>query len=103
MAGHYVRRHPKGLVLYIRGCPLEELLERHLELRNRVMKELGISAVQDTSLQGYRERVRQRMKERRQAFLERDILGEWPQQNGSNKRDTGSGLAITRRKPRAER
>ncbi len=43
------------------------------------MKELGISAVQDTSLQGYRERVRQRMKERRQAFLERDILGEGPE------------------------
>jgi hypothetical protein len=79
MAGHYVRRHPKSLVLYIRGCPLEELLDGHLELRNRVMKELDISAVQDTSPQGYRERVRQRMKERRQAFLKRDILGEWPE------------------------
>jgi len=79
IAGHYVRRHPKSLALYIRGCPLEELLQRHIELRNRVMKDLGISVRHDTSLQGYRERVQQRMKERRQAFLKRDILGEWPE------------------------
>jgi len=79
IAGHYVRRHPRNLALYIRGCPLEELLQRHLGLRDRVLKELGISAVQDTSLEGYRERVRKRMKERRQAFLRHDILGEWPE------------------------
>ena len=79
IAGHYVRRHPKSLSLYIRGCPLEELLQRHLGLRNRVMNGLGVSAVPDSSLEGYRGRVRERMKERRQAFRKREILGEWPE------------------------
>ncbi|HLZ12863.1 MAG TPA: hypothetical protein VKP58_09765 [Candidatus Acidoferrum sp.] len=76
IAGKYYRRVPRSLSLIIRDCDLEELLRRHLAMCDRVMRDLGVSVLQDVSLEGYRQRLRERMSERRQAFLQRDILAE---------------------------
>ena len=76
--GHYVRRLPKALSVVSQGVSPEQLFQRHLELRDRVMKDLGIGTVPDISLEGLRERVRSQMEERRHAFSKRDVLEEWP-------------------------
>jgi hypothetical protein len=73
----YLRRLPKYLVQCEPGSSTEELLRRHLALRQGVTNDLEIPILEDISLEGYRQRIRERMKVAREAFLGRDILADW--------------------------
>jgi hypothetical protein len=77
LKARYFRRLPRSLILCGPECSIEELFRRHMELRTRVTTDLGISALEDTSLEGYHQRIRDRMRVSREALLNRDILGEW--------------------------
>jgi hypothetical protein len=73
----YLRRLPRSLIQCEPQATLEELLRYHVGLRDRVTTDLGVRVLEDTSLEGYRQRIQQRLMERRETFLRRDILAEW--------------------------
>jgi hypothetical protein len=76
LKGSYLLRHPRSLVQCEPQHSVEELLRCHVGLRNRLTTDLGVRVLEDTSLEGYRQRIQQRLMEKREIFLRRDILAE---------------------------
>jgi hypothetical protein len=73
---NYLWRIPKAIVEYLPGAGPGECVQRHLELRARVMSELSIAVLEDLSNEFYEAKVRERLERRRVALLNADILAE---------------------------
>jgi hypothetical protein len=73
----YLRRLPRSLIQCEPQLSVEELLRYHVGLRDRVVTDLGVRVLEDTSLEGYRQRIQVRLREAREVFLKRDVLAEW--------------------------
>jgi hypothetical protein len=73
----YLWRLPKVLEIKRPGASPEELFNRHLQLRRRVIQDLRLGVTEDSSVQNRFTRGDNTMRLRKEALLNRDIIGDF--------------------------
>lgn len=72
----YFDRRPKSIRLMRNGATPRQLFERHMEVRNMLVQDLGLRVDTDISLETKYKRIAKMLVERREALLRCDILAE---------------------------
>jgi hypothetical protein len=75
----YLWRLPRVLEIKKPEAPPEELFNCHLQLRRKVLQDLHLSVIEDSSIQNRFARGDSTRRHRKEALLNRDIIGDYPE------------------------